>query len=346
MSVFGSRPQAHLISKWTENAVKIASKNPIKIGQWTHVLITYDGKSKAAGFKMYLNGKLAEVIVERDTLTDSIKTAVTTKIGRRTNSDMFTGEVDDFVVYNRALEPDEAKTLASTHPAATLLTIPADRRTKAQQLEITRLWSRENDKAFAEAESARDSANSDFEKLQSQIPDVMVMKEMDKPREVFVLQRGQYDKPGEKVNAGLPSFLPGMPKGAPNNRLGFANWVVSAENPLTSRVTVNRLWERFFGQGIVSTVEDFGTRAEYPSHPELLDYLALRFIELKWDLKAMMKEIAMSSAYRQSSNFSIAKIQIDPLNKLISRGPRYRLPGEVIRDQALFASGLLVEKLG
>lgn len=346
LSVFSNRPQAHLISKWTENAVKIAARNPIKLGAWTHVLITYDGSSKAAGFKMYLNGSLAEVVVERDTLTDSIKTPVSAKIGRRTNSDFFSGEVDDFVLFNRALQPDEAKTLASAHPGATLLTIPAIERTKEQQLELTRLWSRENDKAFAAFENERDADNNALEKLQAQIPEVMVMREMEKPRESFVLQRGQYDMRGEKVEPGLPSFLPALPKGAPNNRLGFALWVVSSDNPLTSRVTVNRLWERFFGGGIVSTVEDFGTRAEFPSHPELLDHLALRFIDLKWNLKAIIKEMAMSATYRQASTFTAAKMEADPLNKLLSRGPRYRLPGEVIRDQALFVSGLLKEKLG
>ena len=137
-----------------------------------------------------------------------------------------------------------------------------------------------------------------------------------------------------------------MPAGLPNNRLGFAKWVVSADNPLTSRVTVNRLWERFFGQGIVSTVEDFGTRADFPTHPELLDWMATEFIRLKWDLKGFIKEVVMSSTYRQSSNITAAKMAVDPTNKWLSHGPRFRLQGEVIRDQALFAAGLLVDKIG
>jgi hypothetical protein len=158
--------------------------------------------------------------------------------------------------------------------------------------------------------------------------------------------RGQYDKPGEKVTAGIPAFLPTVPPGKSNNRLGLAYWLVSPRNPLTARVTVNRLWERFFGIGIVSTLEDFGTRGEKPSHPELLDWLATEFVRLKWDLKAIQKTIIMSASYRQSSAVSPALLRRDPQNRLLTRGPRFRLPAEIIRDQALAVSGLLVEKTG
>ena len=345
-SLVGGRPQAHLIHKWPENGLKVAAKQTIPNGRWTHVLVTYDGKSKPAGFKIYLDGKAAETNTENDTLKDTIRTTVTTKIGRRTNTEIFGGLVDDFVFFNRELKPEEAVLLASTHPAAPLLAIPPEKRTKDQAKSVARLWLLEHELSFKELDLQYQKATKAKIELDMQIPAVMVMEEMPKPRDAFVLERGQYDKHGEKVSAGLPSFLPATPKDSPANRLGLARWIVSPENPLTSRVTVNRLWERFFGNGLVSTIEDFGTRAEFPSHPELLDYLATEFIRLKWDLKAMVKQIVMSASYRQSSRISELKLQQDPMNRLISRGPRYRLAGEVIRDQALFAAGLLVEKIG
>ncbi|MBX7133398.1 MAG: DUF1553 domain-containing protein [Fimbriimonadaceae bacterium] len=345
-SLVGGRVQAHLINKWPENGLKIATKMPVPAGRWTHVFITYDGSSKAAGLKLYLDGKLAETNVENDSLKDTIRTNVTTKIGRRTETETFKGEVDELRLYSRALKPEEVAKLASAHPALKLATIPIDKRTKAEADELARLWSMENDPKFVKLDETYRPAVKAREDLAAQIPDVMVMEEMPKPRDCFVLIRGQYDQHGEKVEAGLPSFLPSPPAGTPNNRLGLAKWIVSPTNPLTSRVTVNRLWERFFGQGLVSTIEDFGTRADFPTHPELLDYLATEFIRLKWDLKAMIKQIVTSATYRQDSRQVEAKLHADPTNKWLSRGPRYRLQGEIIRDQALFVSGLLTEKLG
>ncbi len=196
----------------------------------------------------------------------------------------------------------------------------------------------------AKAELAKEKKTLD--EFENAIPTVMVMDEMAKPRDCFVLVRGQYDKHGDKVEAAIPAAFPPLPKGAPNNRLGFAKWMVDPKNPLTARVAVNRFWEKFFGIGIVATSEDFGTRADSPSHPELLDWLATEFVRLKWDMKAMQKEIVMSATYRQSSKVTPEQIHRDPDNRLLARGPRYRLPAEMIRDQALMASGLLVEKLG
>ena len=162
----------------------------------------------------------------------------------------------------------------------------------------------------------------------------------------IVLMRGAYDKPGEKVQPGVPAVLPPLPAGAPNNRLGFAQWLVDPANPLTARVTVNRFWQMYFGTGLVKTVEDFGSQGEWPSHPELLDWLATEFVRTGWDVKAMQKLIVTSATYRQSSKVTPELLQRDPENRLLARGPRFRLPAEMIRDQALAVAGLLVEKLG
>ena len=182
--------------------------------------------------------------------------------------------------------------------------------------------------------------------IEQRMPSTMVMAEMETPRDTFILARGAYDKPGEKVTPGVPSFLPPMAEGAPANRLSLAKWLVDPSHPLTARVAVNRIWQSLFGTGLVKTSEDFGSQGEPPSHPELLDFLALEYIKSGWDTKAMIRRIVMSAAYKQSSKATPALIEKDPENRLIARGPRVRLAAEMIRDQALAVSGLLHEKIG
>jgi hypothetical protein len=177
-------------------------------------------------------------------------------------------------------------------------------------------------------------------------PATMVMQELAKPRTTRILLRGEYDKPGDVVQAGTPAVLPAVPQGGPANRLGLARWLVMPEHPLTARVTVNRFWQRLFGTGIVRTVEDFGSQGEWPSHPDLLDWLAVEFIESNWNIKALLKKMVMSATYCQSSHITAEQIARDPDNRLLARGPRMRLDAEVIRDSALLASGLLSERLG
>ncbi|HEV2038221.1 MAG TPA: DUF1553 domain-containing protein, partial [Candidatus Eremiobacteraceae bacterium] len=177
------------------------------------------------------------------------------------------------------------------------------------------------------------------------MPTTMVMEEMPKPRDTFVLQRGVYDKRGERVTPGVPAAL-GAPSSTANHRLGFARWLVQPANPLTARVAVNRSWQMHFGTGLVKTVDDFGTQGEWPSHPELLDWLATEFVRTGWDMKALERLIVTSATYRQASKMTPLQLQKDPENRLLARGPRQRLSAEMIRDQALAASGLLVEHLG
>jgi hypothetical protein len=201
-----------------------------------------------------------------------------------------------------------------------------------------------------EARGARDRALKELtgrrDNLKKQFPLVMVMEERPQPRDSFVLVRGVWDKPGEKVAAAVPGQLHPLPADAPVNRLGLARWLVDPEHPLTARVTVNRYWQRFFGQGLVKTAEDFGVQGERPSHPELLDWLAAEFVESGWDVKGLHRLIVTSAAYRQSSRVTPDAWERDPENRLVARGPRYRWPAGVLRDQALAASGLLVERVG
>src|SRR6185437_2351509 len=182
--------------------------------------------------------------------------------------------------------------------------------------------------------------------LVESFPTTMVMQEMSTPRETHLLLRGEYDKPGERVAPCVPASLPPLPAGAPNNRLGFARWLVDPANPLTARVAVNRYWQMLFGVGIVKTVDDFGAQGEAPSHPELLDWLATEYVANGWDTKALLRTIVTSATYRQASKPTAELLRRDPENRLLARGPRVRLAAEMIRDQALAASGLLVERVG
>jgi hypothetical protein len=185
--------------------------------------------------------------------------------------------------------------------------------------------------------------------LVTAIPEAMVMEEMPTTRPAFVLHRGQYDQRRDAVSANTPAFLPPFPSDQPRNRLGLARWVLSDENPLTSRVIVNRAWQQMFGRGIVETSDNFGTQGAQPTHPELLDYLAREFAArqgMRWDMKRLLKTVAMSATYRQSSRASADLLARDPANALLARGPARKLTAEMLRDQALAAGGLLVDKIG
>ena len=187
----------------------------------------------------------------------------------------------------------------------------------------------------------------DEEKLvKERLPQTLVMEELEKPRQAYIFKRGLYKNRGENVESGDPGRAASHAKGAPRNRLGLAQWLVSSQNPLTARVLVNRIWKQYFGAGIVRTAEDFGIRGELPTNPELLDYLATELVDSKWDLKKLHKRIVLSATYRQASTISKAKLDRDPENRLLARGPRLRLTAEMVRDNALAVSGLLVEKIG
>jgi hypothetical protein len=339
-------PAAHLIHKWPEDALKVVSKSQIPLNQWSHVVVTYDGSAKPSGVRIYVNGQPTVTTVENNTLSGSLKNEVHARLGRRVDGDIFTGQIDDPAIYARALNSEEAAGLSQANPGAAIAAIPVEKRTPAQRTELTRLYLVDHDSNFKAMEAEKEATEKLKGDLDGQVTTVMVMEEMPKPRQAYILLRGQYDHPGAKVSARLPLFLQIKGKTFPNNRLGLAEWITDPQNPLTARVTVNRLWERLFGTGLVATSEDFGTRAEYPSHPELLDWLATELVRLKWQLKPMLKEMVMSATYRQSSNVPPGLEKLDPANRLLARGPRFRLPAEVIRDQAMYFGGLLTEKIG
>ncbi len=218
-------------------------------------------------------------------------------------------------------------------------------RSAQQQKAIETFYREKVDGPIKRAEAARDAAKKSVESFKGSLTSAMVMKE-GPVRDAFLLIRGEYDKRGEKVEAGLPEFLPQLPEGTNPDRLALAKWLVSRDHPLTSRVWVNRMWERFFGTGLCKTSENLGSQAEYPSHPELLDWLAAEFMENGWDMKRFVKLLVTSAVYRQDATVTPAKLDRDPANRLLARAPRIRLPGESVRDAALAASGLLVPTIG
>jgi len=345
LHLIAGKPTVHLIHLWPQDAIKVIAKNPIPKGQWVHVFVTYKGMGNANGLKLYVDGVPVPFDIEVDHLTGSIATSIDTHIGRRSGMGaVFTGDVDDPVFFNRAITHEEVGHFANVPPSKVFRQIPAAKRTPEQRKAITEDWLRANDPVFKNASDTLATLEKRKAQLDAAIPTVMVMKEMPEPRDQFVLIRGIYDHHGDKVQATTPAFLPPIP--APSNRLALAKWLVSPSNPLTARVTVNRMWERLFGTGIVETSEDFGTRSSFPSHPELLDWLATDLVAKKWDLKALWKEMVMSATYRQSSAVTPNLLARDPANRLMARGPRFRLPAEVIRDQAMAAGGFLAEKIG
>jgi hypothetical protein len=344
----GGKLHVNLVKRWLDDAIRVETASPLPPFEWRHVLVTYDGSRVADGIKVYVDGKRQKLKVNLDDLNQSFKTSEPFRIGAGGGPESrFHGMIEDVRIYDRVVPPEEAEVNAAVHNLTTILGIPAELRTRPQQHKLRAYFLAEHAPLHLKAAHARVRESwKRFEMLDATIPTTMVMEEMPTPRDTHVLIRGEYDKKGEKVQPGLPAALPPLPAGAPNNRLGFARWVVDPANPLTARVVVNRYWQMLFGTGLVKTVEDFGAQGEWPSHPELLDWLATEFVRTGWDVKALLRTIVTSATYRQSSKVTKELLQRDPDNRLLARGPRVRLSAEMIRDQALFVSGLLVEKQG
>ena len=322
--------QWSLIHFWPGNAISIRSAEPVKAGEWVHVTVTNDGSSTAAGLGIFINGQPAKTEVVRDHLTRQIKGGGNPhiRLGERMRDRGFkNGLIDEFKVFDARLEPDEIAFLNN----------PSKNDTSP--------GSKLRDPSYLEKIKTLQAKRAAYNRLQESIPEIMVMKEMAQPKQAYILKRGSYESRGKPVDPAFPAFLPDLGF-KPRNRLDLARWLTHPENPLTARVTVNRFWQALFGRGLVGTSEDFGIQGERPEHRELLDELSARFIASGWNTKALIKEIVMSRVYQQDSYADSLEAEQDPENKLLARGPRHRLPAELIRDQALASSGLLVRKIG
>jgi len=342
---------ASLIHFWPGNAMRVKTKQEIPLNQWIDVSVVYDGSVDAAGLSIFVDGQEMELEIVKNKLTKNITGGGGNNIaiGQRFRDRGFTnGLVSSFKVYDRQLSSLE---IALAHNPEqfkqVLLDSNANGELSSLQLRMLAEHLELNDsetfsKYRTKLKSARQALCGELDRA----TEIMVMREMDQPRDAFVLGRGLYSSREEKVSAATPSVFPAMESTLPRNRLGLARWLVDPNHPLTARVAVNHYWQLVFGEGIVRTPEDFGSQGALPTHPELLDWLALDFVEHGWNVKRLMKQLVMSSVYRQSSQVSDEMLKRDPANELLARAPSYRLSAEMLRDNVLATSGLLINKMG
>ena len=340
---------AALIHFWPGNALRIKTQAAIPTNEWLHVTLTYDGSSRAAGLKIYLNGQQTPCDIVRDNLSKNITGGGgdNITIGERFRDRGFTnGLVDEFRVFSRELSAGECEGLFDAHQLHDLLRTPTANLSTEQRALLRQYY-------FAAIDPAAQAARDELKQRrlgQSQLVDgiqeIMVMRELNEPRPTYLLRRGAYDAPTDRVPAETPAILPPLPAQMPRNRLALAAWLTDPQHPLTARVAVNHYWQVIFGDGLVRTPEDFGSQGQPPAYPDLLDWLAQDFVRNGWDLKRLLKVMVMSATYRQDSLASAELYRRDPENLLLARGSRYRLPAEMIRDNALATSGLLVDTVG
>ncbi len=347
-----NRLQFIMAHSWPQNALQVTSENALPMKEWTQVTITYDGTSKADGINIYVNGEAEAVTKDYDNLYKGILYEYDIHtygfngltLGQRAKIIPFKdGGIDEIKVYDRALTSLEALYAYDEKAAMEVLKNPDDRKHQRMLGEYYLAY------FDMEAQTIRDSLWTTLvekNQLMNNIPEIMVMGDLEEPRPTFLLERGMYDAHGKEVSPGVPEKVLPFDEDLPANRYGLAQWLFDEEHPLTARVFVNRLWQMHFGKGLVKTSEDFGNQGELPTHPELLDWLAVTFRESDWDMKAMHKLMVMSATYKQSSVLNVTLAEKDPENNLLARASRFRLPAEMIRDNALAISGLLVDSTG
>ncbi len=335
-----------LISSLYDNYIHVTTTDSVRLNEWTHVLFTYDGSMKAEGVKLYINGLEAESEVEFDHLyksiypirvPDHVPEDRALRVGRSYRAHtgefgLYKGLIDDLRVYGKTLTPLEVLVVSQSNAEVT------DQIIKNHQLA--------NNPEVKRQKAAIRQVKSDLLHYVNEIPEVMVMKDMEESRNTYLLNRGLYSAREEVVTASTPESVLSFPDSLTRNRLGLARWMFMEQNPLTARVAVNRYWQMIFGTGIVSTTNDFGSQGSLPSHPELLDWLAVDFRDSGWDVRNLLKNMVISATYRQSSKFREEIQKRDPENILLAKSPSYRLQAEMIRDNALAASGLLVDEVG
>ena len=332
------RAKWSLIHFWPGDAISIRATDPLPVNEWVHVTVSNDGASRAAGLRLFINGQPARTEIIRDHLTKDITGGGGDNIalGERFRDRGFKGGlVDDLRVFSRELTSFEIRGIYSA-PSESPLSTPPDFDT----------YLANHDEPYRTQLAALATARAAQTKLADEAKEIMVMRELPQPKTAYILKRGEYDQRGSTVRPNTPAALPAFPSDQPRNRLGLARWLTDPRHPLLARVTVNRFWQSLFGRGLVKTSDDFGSQGDRAEYPELLDWLAGEFIRSGWDVKALHKTIVLSQTYRQRSFATPEIMADDPENVWLARGPRHRLPAEMIRDQALATSGLLVEKIG
>ena len=345
------KPTFSIIHYWPGNAMRVQAKETLSAGQWRHIGVSYDGSSRANGVQLYLDGQPLELTTIRDNLTRQITEWSGDRqqlvIGQRYRDRGFVGgQVDEFRLFDREIAPAEVRELFDGSHLQTLLGKDSHSLKKTERAQLLEYFLAVNYEPVAQIHRDLLEARAKWNRQMDELPDLTIMRELPQPRPAFVLERGAYDARGEKVIADTPQVLPAFSPDLQRNRLGLAQWLTSPDHPLTARVAVNRYWQIIFGQGLVRTPEDFGLQGAPPTHPELLDWLARDFVESGWNLRRLLKLMVCSATYRQSSKTDEETRKIDPKNEFYSWSNPDRLSGEMIRDNALATSGLLVRATG
>jgi hypothetical protein len=348
LSLANGRLSYSIIHLAPREMLQVSTREDIPTGRWVHITSTYDGNSNAEGMHLYVDGKEWPVQIDHNQLTRTSfpqggTSGFASYFGLASGinfnrPELVDGALDELRVVTRALTPLEVAYLQDQKAAVAVPTQQA----RADMALISALKDPAVQKAWQELTDSR----LNEQRVETPINRIMIAGDQPIPRKTYVLDRGIYNSYGREVRPqAFPRVFPWNEK-LPRTRLGLATWLFDAKHPLTARVYINRMWQGHFGSGIVQTVDDFGTQGTNPTHPELLDYLAVEFIRSGWDVRRMHKLMVMSATYRQNSNISAENMEKDPRNFLLERGPRFRLPAETIRDAALMASGLLIKKVG
>ncbi|MHC4878415.1 MAG: DUF1553 domain-containing protein [Planctomycetota bacterium] len=345
------RLSASLVHFWPGNALSVKTREQLPVKRWTDIAVVYDGSVDASGLSIFVDGKRAAVDIVKNHLTKNITGGGGDNIAigaRFRDRGLTDGQVSSFRVYDRqlsemevaVLHDEEAKLKSFQEAMASGGLSKPQEQVVVEHLRLNR--SEEHNAHRARLKAAREQLC----KLLDGLTEIMAMRELPEPKPAYILRRGLYSDRLEEVTAESPAVFPAMDGSLPKNRLGLARWLTSPEHPLTARVAVNHFWQLIFGQGLVRTPEDFGRQGALPTHPELLDWLANDFVANGWDVQRLLKQMVMSRAYRQSTSASTELLQRDPANELLARAPAYRLPAEMLRDNVLAVSGLLVDKIG
>jgi len=341
--------EVHLVHQWPEDALAVVTQQPLPADRWVALGVTYDGSSQASGLRIYVDGVAADVRTQANSLKQEIAVDQPLRLGRRTKSLPFHGSLSRGQFFERELTADGVRAVYEADLAAAIQLDPAAATTdSAPETPLPEYYRTRVVQRDLPATKRLTELQQQREQLVREIPTAMVMKERSERRPTYLLRRGQYDQPDQthELQPDVPSCLPPLPADAPRNRLTLARWLVDERHPLFARVVVNRLWQRFFGQGLVRSSDNFGLQGESPSHTELLDWLATELIRSGWDLQALQRLILTSATYRQTSDVAPELQSLDPENRQLARGPRFRLSAEFVRDNSLAISGLLQRRIG
>lgn len=346
-----NRLEVNMAHTAPSNAITRISKAPVPKDRWIQLTLTYDGSSRAAGLQLYMDGEPVAMETTMDQLTKDILFVNGQQPGLQIGGwwrglGFKGGKADDVLVYNRGLTPYEIRVIAGKAKWSGITDKTPEQLSDADRTALKAYYCAAVDPGILNASKELRASRTTLADSTENVPELMVMQEMPKPKKAHILLRGNYDALGEEVFPNTPAAILSFPKQLPRNRYGLAQWLTHENNPLTARVAVNRIWQNFFGTGLVKTAGDFGNQGEMPSHPELLDWLAIRFRESGWNIKELNKLIVLSAAYRQDSRAGKVAREKDPENRLLSHGPAYRMSAEMIRDNALMASGLINLQIG